>query len=91
MGVRKKTSKVVENWVAIKYDYVPKYCKTCKLQGHNENEFLTFSRSYTLENRRKVILESRQGKRRKNWKEDLKGKKKWWSIKGILGMTKPII
>lgn len=24
-------------WVNIQYDYIPKYCKRCKLQGHNEN------------------------------------------------------
>lgn len=23
-------------WVGIQYDYIPKYCKECKLQGHNE-------------------------------------------------------
>lgn len=22
----------------MKYDYMPKYCKRCKLQGHNENK-----------------------------------------------------
>lgn len=31
VGVRKKTGEVVEKWVTIKYDYIPKYCKTCKL------------------------------------------------------------
>ncbi|XP_070039223.1 uncharacterized protein [Nicotiana tomentosiformis] len=25
-------------WIKIKYDYMPKYCKTCKKQGHNEKE-----------------------------------------------------
>ncbi|KAF3643159.1 hypothetical protein FXO37_22128 [Capsicum annuum] len=38
IGMRKKTGKVVEKWIHIKYDYMPKYCKKCKLQGHNENE-----------------------------------------------------
>ncbi|KAG5616665.1 hypothetical protein H5410_016489 [Solanum commersonii] len=28
---RKKTGEVVEKWVPIKYDYVLKYCKACKL------------------------------------------------------------
>ncbi|KAM3199687.1 hypothetical protein P3L10_032047 [Capsicum annuum] len=36
--IRKKTGEVVEKWIHIKYDYVPKYCKECKLQGHNEKE-----------------------------------------------------
>ncbi|KAH0709038.1 hypothetical protein KY284_010465 [Solanum tuberosum] len=38
IGMRKKTGEIMEKWVTIKYDYVPKYCKTCKLQGHNEND-----------------------------------------------------
>ncbi|OIT05237.1 hypothetical protein A4A49_65155, partial [Nicotiana attenuata] len=25
-------------WIKIRYDYMPKYCKTCKKQGHNEEE-----------------------------------------------------
>jgi len=36
--MRKKSGDVLERWVNIKYDYVPKHCKTCKLQGHNEEE-----------------------------------------------------
>ncbi|KAG5579777.1 hypothetical protein H5410_050404 [Solanum commersonii] len=35
VGMRKKSRKVLERWVTIKYDYVPKYFKTSKLQGHN--------------------------------------------------------
>ncbi|KAH0666514.1 hypothetical protein KY285_027720 [Solanum tuberosum] len=36
--MRKKTWEIMGKWVTINYDYVPKYCKTCKLQGHNEKE-----------------------------------------------------
>ncbi|KAG5631116.1 hypothetical protein H5410_002833 [Solanum commersonii] len=40
IGVRKQsTGEVVEKWIRIKYDYVPKYCKTCKLQGHDEKAY----------------------------------------------------
>jgi len=38
LGMRMKTGEVKEKWITIKYDYVPKYCKNCKLQGHNGNE-----------------------------------------------------
>ncbi|WMV24108.1 hypothetical protein MTR67_017493 [Solanum verrucosum] len=38
IGVRKLSGEVVEKWVQIKYDYVPKYCANCRLQGHNEQE-----------------------------------------------------
>lgn len=38
IGMRKKTGEVVEKWIPIKYDYVPKYCTECKLQGHNKKK-----------------------------------------------------
>ncbi|XP_015169512.1 uncharacterized protein [Solanum tuberosum] len=38
VGMRKKLGEVCETWIRIKYDYVPKYCKNCKIQGHNEDE-----------------------------------------------------
>ncbi|KAG5600514.1 hypothetical protein H5410_031884 [Solanum commersonii] len=38
VGVRKRTREITEKWIVINYDYVPNYCKSCKLQGHNEKE-----------------------------------------------------
>lgn len=38
IGTKIKTGKIREKWVSIRYDYVSKYCKNCKLQGHNEKE-----------------------------------------------------
>ncbi|KAH0633248.1 hypothetical protein KY284_036034 [Solanum tuberosum] len=38
IGMRMKTDEVVEKWVKIKYDYVPKYCQTCMIQGHDEQQ-----------------------------------------------------
>ncbi|KAG5624938.1 hypothetical protein H5410_010156 [Solanum commersonii] len=38
IGMRMKTDEVVEKWVKIKYDYVPKYCQTCMIQGHDEEQ-----------------------------------------------------
>ncbi|KAK4726526.1 hypothetical protein R3W88_031443 [Solanum pinnatisectum] len=39
VGVRNKnTGEIKEKWIKINYDYMPKYCKNCKLQGHNEKE-----------------------------------------------------
>lgn len=29
------TGKVRTKWLKIQYDYLPKYCKSCKLQGHD--------------------------------------------------------
>ncbi|XP_019230680.1 PREDICTED: uncharacterized protein LOC109211587 [Nicotiana attenuata] len=33
--VDEATGDVRTEWVIIKYDYIPKYCKECKLQGHD--------------------------------------------------------
>uniref|UniRef100_M1BH23 Non-LTR retroelement reverse transcriptase n=1 Tax=Solanum tuberosum TaxID=4113 RepID=M1BH23_SOLTU len=38
IGMRMKTDEVVKKWVKIKYDYVPKYCQTCMIQGHDEEQ-----------------------------------------------------
>ncbi|KAH0705670.1 hypothetical protein KY289_010746 [Solanum tuberosum] len=35
IGVKKTSGEVMEKWIKIKYDYVPKYCKTCMIQGHD--------------------------------------------------------
>uniref|UniRef100_A0A0V0ITN9 Putative ovule protein n=1 Tax=Solanum chacoense TaxID=4108 RepID=A0A0V0ITN9_SOLCH len=57
VGMRKKTGEVVEKWVPIKYDYVPKYCKTCKLQGHNEREcFVIHPELYPKEEDEVVVI-----------------------------------
>lgn len=38
IGIKKKGRKVIEKWIKIKYDYVPKYCKTCIIQVHDEQQ-----------------------------------------------------
>ncbi|KAK4733567.1 hypothetical protein R3W88_007828 [Solanum pinnatisectum] len=38
IGMRMRNKEVVEKWIKIKYDYVPKYCQTCMIQGHNEEQ-----------------------------------------------------
>ncbi|KAG5587094.1 hypothetical protein H5410_047528 [Solanum commersonii] len=38
IGMRRFNGEVMEKWVKIKYDYVPKYCKTCMIQGHDEQQ-----------------------------------------------------
>lgn len=38
IGIRKKNKEIIDKWIHIKYDYLPKYGKTCNLQGHNEEE-----------------------------------------------------
>ncbi|WMV48459.1 hypothetical protein MTR67_041844 [Solanum verrucosum] len=38
VGLRRQSGEVSEKWIKIKYDYVPTYCKSCKIQGHNEQQ-----------------------------------------------------
>ncbi|KAH0689108.1 hypothetical protein KY289_016466 [Solanum tuberosum] len=38
VGVRKQSGEIIEKWIRIKYDYVPKYCMNCRIQGHNDQE-----------------------------------------------------
>lgn len=38
MGSEKHQVKFWKKWIDIKYDYMPKYCSNCKLQGHDEQE-----------------------------------------------------
>ncbi|KAK4733469.1 hypothetical protein R3W88_007730 [Solanum pinnatisectum] len=55
VGVRKRTGEVVEKWISIKYDYLPKYCNTCKLQGHNEKEcFIIHPELYPKEDEEEI-------------------------------------
>ncbi|KAH0709436.1 hypothetical protein KY284_010863 [Solanum tuberosum] len=38
IGLKRSNGEIVEKWVKIKYDYMPKYCKTCMIQGHDEEQ-----------------------------------------------------
>lgn len=46
VGISMKNGEVKEKWINIKYEYVPKYCKTCKLQGHNKRSITFHILSY---------------------------------------------
>lgn len=36
IGIEKVGGDVMKKWIHIKYDYIPKYCKICMIQGHDE-------------------------------------------------------
>ncbi|KAH0669305.1 hypothetical protein KY285_023463 [Solanum tuberosum] len=38
IGMRMNNEEIMEKWIKIKYGYVPKYCQTCMIQGHNEEQ-----------------------------------------------------
>ncbi|XP_015168652.1 uncharacterized protein [Solanum tuberosum] len=38
IGIKGRNEEITEKWIRIKYDYAPNYCKTCMIQGHNEEQ-----------------------------------------------------
>uniref|UniRef100_A0A0V0HML8 Putative ovule protein n=1 Tax=Solanum chacoense TaxID=4108 RepID=A0A0V0HML8_SOLCH len=63
--MRMKTREIKEKWITIKYDYMPKYCNSCKLQGHNEKEcFILHPKLYPKE-------EEDEEKNKDNTNEDI--------------------
>ncbi|KAK4731188.1 hypothetical protein R3W88_024176 [Solanum pinnatisectum] len=76
IGVRKQsTGVVVEKWIRMKYDYVPKYCTACKLQRHNEKAcYILHPELYPKEdkdNKDKVLEGEREDNKGKG--SDIKG------------------
>lgn len=54
MNIENKVTEEIRNTIEeIKYDYVPKYCLECKIQGHNEANCRVLNQSST-----KVIQEA---------------------------------
>lgn len=50
MGIKKKSGEIVAKLITIKYDYLPKYWKNCKLQGHNKKKcFVLHPKLYPTE------------------------------------------
>lgn len=39
VGIKKKRREKLAKQIQIKYDFLPKYCHTCKLQGHNKKNY----------------------------------------------------
>lgn len=38
IGIRKGYDVIVEKFISIKDDYIPKYYTTCKIQGHDQEQ-----------------------------------------------------
>ncbi|KAH0720015.1 hypothetical protein KY284_005045 [Solanum tuberosum] len=67
--MKTKAGEIREKWITIKYDYVPKYCKSCKLQGHNEQECFAIHPEYTNEKRGRI--------RRPKTRKEIRGFEDW--------------
>lgn len=74
IGMRKKDSReTVKRWIKNKYDYVPKYCMRCKLQGHNAKEcFLIHPELYKKEEDNTKDMQGKKEGDKKDRKEDNK-------------------
>lgn len=62
VSIRKKSGEIVSKWIQIRYDYLSKYCKTCKLQEHNKEEcFVLYPELF--EERKKEDLKEENNKK----------------------------
>ncbi|WMV49322.1 hypothetical protein MTR67_042707 [Solanum verrucosum] len=97
IGVRKKSWEVMDKWVAIKYDYIPKYCKTCKLQGYNEEDcYVIHPELFTHEEQKEEIEKEQKKKENKGTRVTLeegkgsKGKNQEHCARGMEGKDNKI-
>ena len=57
--MRRNNEEVMEELIKIKYNYVPKYCKTWMIQGHNEEQCFVVNPEF-------YPKKKRQGKKKEN-------------------------
>ncbi|KAG5611035.1 hypothetical protein H5410_022316 [Solanum commersonii] len=51
VGIKKgSTGKTISIWINICYDFMPKYCKACKLKGNNESERFVLHPEFRTQN-----------------------------------------
>lgn len=61
--MKKKNGEITEKWIRIKYDYVPKYCKTCMIQGYNEQQcYMEYPKLYPKRGGRKKQMTNKRKK-----------------------------
>lgn len=51
VGMRKQSGEITEKWITFRYDHVPKYCKNCKIQGHDQEQFTCYIQNYVQRQR----------------------------------------
>lgn len=62
IGIKREDGKVFEKWIPIKYDYLPKYCETCLIQGHDETQ--CYVKNPKLYKKKEEVRERRKRKGR---------------------------
>ncbi|KAG5592938.1 hypothetical protein H5410_043452 [Solanum commersonii] len=59
--VKKSSRELMEKWIKIKYDYVPKYCKTCMIQGHDmEQCYVVHPELYPKKKKKEMQAETKE-------------------------------
>ncbi|XP_059289878.1 uncharacterized protein LOC132043402 [Lycium ferocissimum] len=81
--VNEETGQSKSKWIKLNYDYLPKYCKHCKLQGHGEEECRSLhpelQRQFREETKKNetIEVEAQQKKENNRGGWNYKGKKEW--------------
>ena len=52
--MRRNSEEVMEEWIKIKYNYVPKYCQTWMIQGDNEEQCFVVNPEFYQKKKRDV-------------------------------------
>lgn len=63
VGLRKKSGEMLERWININYDYVPKCYKNCKIQWHDKQRwYVLYPELYPKDNVEETRKENKEGK-----------------------------
>lgn len=54
--IKNKNKEILSKWVQIKYDYLPKYYRTYKLQGHNVDNCFELHPELLMRARRRIKM-----------------------------------
>lgn len=70
VGIKKGNEEVLEKQIRIKCDYIAKYCTTCKIQGHDEeNSYVKHLELYKKQEKETKTQEPPQVEEGKQQKE----------------------
>lgn len=77
------TGIIKSKWIQVQYDYMPKYCKECKLQGHDDNQ--CWNKHPELhegkkEEQRKLVKQQLEGGKEQYWRDNMQqeeNKQQW--------------
>lgn len=74
-GIKKKSGEIESKWIQIRYHSLPKYCKTCKLPGYNEEECFPLHQKLFEESKKEDAKEDNSKKEEGEKSPTQKGRK----------------